>query len=786
MTTTIIPKKRMTEFSFLIFLSMFSYIFLPRMVFATISFETLDSIHQEGSRLEDIATSADNMLYVVDSNKKQILIYDGNDLLDSTIAVELPTSIAIDGPIIYVGSSKDLSVKMLDLDSGEIVGQLGAGKNEFKLPRNISIDPTSHNIYVVDQLDHSIKVYAADGTYLNKINDSPNLPQDLTIINNEIFVLDQPLMTDKNGYKVRGARINVYDLDGNQTRSFGTFGTARGQILRPKSIISDANDLIYFTDAFHGAVLCFDVDGNFIQTIHDETHPMIAPMGIAIDHTGRLLVTSPFASQLNVYMLNTVGSDNFSPYSLYFPKVEDSENQSFYNIISVQNLAAVAHTISIKAYEASNGTLTTNYQKVIPANGVIRVRPAGGGTEWQTSGNSITGLSDFFGSIIIDADKPIVATNLYVASSGAFTVFESAIPEQSMLFPMVLDNQDQWQTWLTVQNIYETAQSITVNIYDTSGNIAGTDTVSIPAHGLYNIRPYLLLDESWINTHNQGQNHIDGSIVVTCNNSPLVGLLAYQHGETLDSMSIYSSVKSSTELYIPIIRDMPAIFPETTGTFNDLYLTSSTAQTISYEIFYYDGTPVLPTSGQLIFEQANETLIISPAALAGLTPGSNETFEGVMKITATSPIYGLNQVEHMGTTTVPGAVSLAFEFPGQAEKELYFPEVSDGALGWTSMISIQNTVGVDHLINVVFIRQDGQTFIDQYTVPANGAYLLYPGTTQAGGQAGIEGYFQGAIQITTTEPVAAVLQYAHHPDENAPEMFDNLEIYNGLIAPVKK
>jgi len=291
-----------TSFLVLLFIN-FCLVSLPGGIFAcSPAFEALEPISQQGNSLEDISFSPANTLYAIDSSKNKIVVYGLDGEIASKLFVERPTAIAVSDSAIYVGSSNDFSVAILDL-TGQVIGYLGQGAQEFKLPRNIAIDHETNEIYVVDQLDHSIKVYGHDGTFLRRIDDSPNLPQDVTIVGDEIFVLDQPLMTDAYGDQIRGARVSVFDKTGNMVRSFGTYGASDGEFVRPKAIASDPQKGIFISDAFNGSVLWFGLDGNFQQSVRDPGSSLTGAMGLTIDQTGRLLVSTPLTGRLDVFLL---------------------------------------------------------------------------------------------------------------------------------------------------------------------------------------------------------------------------------------------------------------------------------------------------------------------------------------------------------------------------------------------------------------------------------------------------------------------------------------------------
>src|SRR4030042_4459638 len=216
---------------------------IPATSFSEITFTTLEPITSGLRFPEDVTVASDGKVYAVDGSKGKVLIYDKNGQPEGSISVASPTSVAVNSGNIYIGSNKDLSVKIYD-SAPNIIGSLGSGAGEFRLPRNIAIDEATGNVYVVDQLDYSIKVYTSGGVFISKIDDYPDLPQDVTIKNNEIYVIDHPLITlTINGQAgtIRGAEVSVFDIAGNHIRDFGAYGSEEGQFIRPAGVISEAD-----------------------------------------------------------------------------------------------------------------------------------------------------------------------------------------------------------------------------------------------------------------------------------------------------------------------------------------------------------------------------------------------------------------------------------------------------------------------------------------------------------------------------------------------------------------
>jgi hypothetical protein len=382
---------------------------LPAISFSALEFTTLEPITNGIKLPQDVAVSPDGKVYVVDGLRGQILIYDRKGQSAGNIPIAKPTSVAVgSNGNIYIGTNSDMSVKILD-PSHNIVGSLGIGAGEFKLPRNITIDMATGNVYVVDQLDNSIKVYTPNGIFLSKIDDYPNLPQDATIMGNEIYVIDSPLITDYQGGTIRGAEVQVFDMAGSQTRYFGSYGAQEGQFIRPSGITSGTDGILYISDSFHGVVLCFDSSGSYLGAIQNASKPMVTPMGIALGGDKRLFVASLNTASVHIFGLKGYTTMDVSPSELSFTAQQGQSNPS-------------EQTLTI----TNSGTGTLNYTATSTDSWIVLNAPPTGtvgpsGSETISVGVTISALSAgaYAGKITITDDSgasEVIKVNLEVTA----------------------------------------------------------------------------------------------------------------------------------------------------------------------------------------------------------------------------------------------------------------------------------------------------------------------------------------------------------------------------------
>jgi DNA-binding beta-propeller fold protein YncE len=269
--------------------------FLPDAAHGEVVSQQLESITNGMLAPEDVAISPDGKVYAVDAAAGKVLIFNANNQLLDSLAIDLPVAVAVGvSGYKYVATNNKFHVKILN-GADKVINYLGNGFNEFLLPRNIAVDSATGKVYVVDQLDNSIKVYTATGNFVKKISDANNQPIDLTVWGNELYVLDQPLVTDSSNGLMRGARVAVFDkVTGSFIRSFGTFGPGAGQLAKPKGITVDSQGVLYVADSFHGVVQCFDKNGTYLGAVQNTRagEAMSTPQGVAVTTSGKMYVAT--------------------------------------------------------------------------------------------------------------------------------------------------------------------------------------------------------------------------------------------------------------------------------------------------------------------------------------------------------------------------------------------------------------------------------------------------------------------------------------------------------------
>lgn len=207
------------------------------------------------------------MVYVLDSEKRQVMVFDAYGLFQHAIPLgdrfTRPVSIAVsmDGKVVYVvdrGSVEDSEHKVvaLDREGNELLrlGPRGTKPGQFNMPLAAAV--------------------ARDGT---------------------LYVVD-----------AGNFRVQAFDPGGKPKLSFGSLGAGLGNFSRPRAIATDSEGNVYVTDSAYNNIQIFNDRGELLMPLgrlSAQPGPgrfsLIA--GLAVDEADRLLVLDHFFRKIEVY-----------------------------------------------------------------------------------------------------------------------------------------------------------------------------------------------------------------------------------------------------------------------------------------------------------------------------------------------------------------------------------------------------------------------------------------------------------------------------------------------------
>jgi len=225
-----------------------------------------------------VALDATGNLYVVESGKKQVSVFDADGKPVRVItdpAIVRPTGIGIDRGRgrIYVADTghskspdpKEMNVKIYDL-AGKRIGTLGHGKGfdhgYFLFPTYVTVDRAG-DVYVADTLN---------------------------------------------------SRVQKFDPDGKFVKQFGQRGNGWGMFDKPKGIALDSFGNVYVVDSGWSNVQIFNQEGEILLFFGGRgRYPglLSTPAGIAIDGNNRIYVSDYLNHRVEIYqLLNTTAADS--------------------------------------------------------------------------------------------------------------------------------------------------------------------------------------------------------------------------------------------------------------------------------------------------------------------------------------------------------------------------------------------------------------------------------------------------------------------------------------------
>jgi DNA-binding beta-propeller fold protein YncE len=217
-----------------------------------------------------VAVGPDGRSYVIDKGLNKMVIYDARHVATGEVTFpEAPTGVTVSGTNLFVTTRSGVVIG--DLDGKFVTGYVrwGKGDGEFDMPGNVAVGKDG-TLYVADSLNYRVQAISKTGKVL--------------------WTYGKPIPADQ------AVMYNGAD------RKFGL----------PSSIAVDDNGYIYVVDGLSSEVDILDSKGAFIEKMGDVGHAdgtFYYPDGIAYSN-GRLAIADKFNDRVEVFsapMSPTVG-----------------------------------------------------------------------------------------------------------------------------------------------------------------------------------------------------------------------------------------------------------------------------------------------------------------------------------------------------------------------------------------------------------------------------------------------------------------------------------------------
>ncbi len=232
-------------------------------------------------------------------------------------ALKLPLNVAVDKDgTVYVADSQRDQVVIYDKNDNYVaaLGTLGEMK-----PRDVAV--SGERIYVADLQKHGVRVF-------DKATRAPlfEIPrgQDAT---NKLAELQTPtnLALDSQGRlyvgDTGGFHVQVFDAEGKYLRTVGEFGDGPGQFSRVKGVAVDRENRLYAVDTMSQVIQVFNDEGRLLTFFGDPTAGKAIqnlPAKVMVDYEDvgvfQSYVAPNFKVEHLVVVINQLGGHKLSVY----------------------------------------------------------------------------------------------------------------------------------------------------------------------------------------------------------------------------------------------------------------------------------------------------------------------------------------------------------------------------------------------------------------------------------------------------------------------------------------
>jgi hypothetical protein len=260
--------------------------------------------------------------YVTDAAVGSVFIYDAEfNLKQELKGLSRPLGLAVDlNGMIIVGNDGRDNIEVYDPDDGQLVTSFGEGL--IDVPSDITIGP-DHRIYIVDSRKHTVHVFSLYYDYIGQIGIRGNgpgflhFPVSIAIVARDDVGLDELYIADQENQLVQ-----VFGVDGTYLRSIaappappcgwfqqwmGLCEDAPASFTRLQSLTLDSYDRLHVLDMFDAKVSLFDpLTGTFISSYGSygtAAGQLRLPMDVVTNDSGEAFVTDGGDNTIETYVI---------------------------------------------------------------------------------------------------------------------------------------------------------------------------------------------------------------------------------------------------------------------------------------------------------------------------------------------------------------------------------------------------------------------------------------------------------------------------------------------------
>ena len=164
-------------------------------------------------------------------------------------------------------------------------GSFGSAAGQFMFPYGIAVAP-SGNVYVTDQVNNRVEVFAPDGSFINQFG---SYGTGLGQFSNPYGIAVDPAGTVYVVDRENG-RIQKFAASGAPLAQWDGSDSPLGAFALPLGIAVEADGSLLITDAGRNLVFRYTNDGHYLAYFGDASFDF--PEGIAVEHGGQIYVTN--------------------------------------------------------------------------------------------------------------------------------------------------------------------------------------------------------------------------------------------------------------------------------------------------------------------------------------------------------------------------------------------------------------------------------------------------------------------------------------------------------------
>ena len=256
-----------------------------------------------------VAVDSRGRVYVTDTAQANVFVFDlENKKIEfrgdkAPASILMPIGVAVDeDDRLFVSDSKLHQITSFG-PKGNVEGVFGA--DDLVRPAGMAVDNPLRRLYVADVGGQRIAVFDLDSLkllrYFGEIKDKDADRTGALTNPNSIAIDPDGLLYITDAV---GARIIVYDTDGNFVRVWGKRGDGPGMFARPKGIAIDADGHVYVADAVLNRLQVFSPEGNALLSFSGTgwgPAQFMLLAGLTIDSRNRIIAVDQMPARIEVF-----------------------------------------------------------------------------------------------------------------------------------------------------------------------------------------------------------------------------------------------------------------------------------------------------------------------------------------------------------------------------------------------------------------------------------------------------------------------------------------------------